>query len=72
MSIRSPKFTGKILIKKLLAHGFVIMRIRGSHYILKHDDGRQTVIPVHKGEIIGPGLLNKIQKDVEIDFFKKP
>ncbi|MGD0627063.1 MAG: hypothetical protein ABSB32_20440 [Thermodesulfobacteriota bacterium] len=25
---------------------------------MRHPDGRCTVIPVHSGEIIGPGLLN--------------
>lgn len=39
------------------------MRQRGSHVILKHDDGRLTVIPVHRGEEIGRGLLSKIIKD---------
>jgi len=67
MSSKSPKFTGRQLVKILLKHGFVIARTHGSHFILKHPDGRQTVIPVHRSEIIGPGLLNKIQKDVEID-----
>jgi predicted RNA binding protein YcfA (HicA-like mRNA interferase family) len=32
---------------------------------MRHPDGRCTVIPIHSGEIIGPGLLNKILKDIE-------
>jgi len=32
---------------------------------MRHPDGRCTVIPAHSGEIIGPGLLNKILKDIE-------
>lgn len=31
--------------------------------VLKHPDGRFTVVPVHAGEEIGSGLLNKIIKD---------
>jgi predicted RNA binding protein YcfA (HicA-like mRNA interferase family) len=33
---------------------------------LKHDDGRATVVPIHSGETIGPGLLSKILRDVEM------
>jgi predicted RNA binding protein YcfA (HicA-like mRNA interferase family) len=39
------------------------VRKRGSHVVLKHADGRLTVVPVHSGEEIGTGLLNKIIKD---------
>jgi predicted RNA binding protein YcfA (HicA-like mRNA interferase family) len=51
------------IIKALLKLGFKIVRKRGSHVVLKHPDGRLTVVPVHAGEEIGTGLLNKIIKD---------
>ncbi|MDX2110270.1 MAG: type II toxin-antitoxin system HicA family toxin [Verrucomicrobiota bacterium] len=54
-------------MKIVEAYGFSVSRIRGSHHFLKHPDGRATVIPVHRGELIGPGLLNKIAKDTEIE-----
>ena len=50
-----------------MRHGFEVSRIRGSHHFLKHSDGRATVVPVHRGESIGPGLLNKISKDTEVE-----
>ena len=34
--------------------------------MLQHPDGRRTVVPVHAGETIGPGLLNAILKDTEL------
>lgn len=43
------------------------MRIKGSHHFLRHADGRRTVIPVHRGEVIGAGLMLKILHDCEID-----
>ncbi|MCJ7719242.1 type II toxin-antitoxin system HicA family toxin [Candidatus Bathyarchaeota archaeon] len=46
--------------------GFRIARKRGSHVVMKHLDGRITVIPVHAGERIGTGLLLKIIKDVKL------
>jgi len=53
----------KKLIKALTKIGFKTIRTHGSHVILKHPDGRLTVVPVHAGEEIGSGLLNKIIKD---------
>ena len=67
MSTKYPKLTGKELIKILKKHGFEVSRIRGSHHFLKHSDGRATVVPVHRGESLGPGLLNKILKDTEVE-----
>jgi predicted RNA binding protein YcfA (HicA-like mRNA interferase family) len=47
--------------------GFEIARIKGSHHFLRHPDGRGTVVPVHAGETIGPGLLAAILRDCEIE-----
>jgi predicted RNA binding protein YcfA (HicA-like mRNA interferase family) len=55
--------SAKKIIKALSTLGFKIVRKRGSHVVLKHADGRLTVVPVHSGEEIGTGLLNKIIKD---------
>jgi predicted RNA binding protein YcfA (HicA-like mRNA interferase family) len=46
--------------------GFEIARVRGSHHILIHSDGRRTVVPVHSGETIGRGLLAQILRDCQI------
>jgi len=62
-----PSLTGKKLIKALNRMGFETIRIKGSHSYLKHTDGRCTVVPVHRGEIIGKGLFSKILRDCEID-----
>lgn len=43
--------------------GFVVHRIRGSHHLMKHPDGRTTTIPVHKNEDLPPGLLRKIVRE---------
>ena len=63
---RLPRLRGKELIRILEANGFSVLRVRGSHHSMRHPDGRYTVVPVHAGEIIGPGLLNKILKDAEL------
>jgi len=63
---KRPRLTGKQLIKALRKSGFQVIRTKGSHRFLRHSDGRGTVVPVHSGETIGPGLLNKILRDTEI------
>ncbi len=64
---RLPRVTGAHVIRSLRKVGFEVVRQRGSHVIMKHPDGRGTVVPIHSGETIGVGLLSKIQKDIEID-----
>ncbi len=61
-----PSITGLRLIKALKRHGFEEIRSKGSHRFLRHPDGRCTVVPVHKGESIGRGLLAQILRDCEI------
>ena len=61
-----PVCKGTRLIKALQKAGFEVIRIKGSHHFLKHPDTRSTVVPVHRGETIGPGLLNKILRDCEM------
>jgi predicted RNA binding protein YcfA (HicA-like mRNA interferase family) len=63
---KAQRVTGKKVIAALRRAGFEIIRIKGSHHFLQHSDGRRTVIPVHAGEIIGPGLLAKILRDCEM------
>ncbi len=63
---RLPRISGKKLIAALEKAEFIVVRIRGSHHFLKHSDGRATTVPVHRAEIIGPGLLAKILRDCEL------
>jgi predicted RNA binding protein YcfA (HicA-like mRNA interferase family) len=63
---RFPSVTGFQLIKTLRKLGFEVIRTKGSHHFLSHPDGRSTVIPVHRGETIGRGLLAQILRDCEL------
>jgi predicted RNA binding protein YcfA (HicA-like mRNA interferase family) len=61
-----PSVNGTRLIQALKRLGFQVVRIKGSHHFLAHPDGRCTVVPVHRGESIGRGLLAQILRDCEI------
>ncbi len=63
-----PVISGKEFLKFLQVIGFVVVRINGSHYRLKHPDGRITTIPVHKNQDLPKGLLRKIiREDLELE-----
>jgi predicted RNA binding protein YcfA (HicA-like mRNA interferase family) len=57
--------TGSQLVKALRKLGFAVVRTKGSHHFLQHPDGRCTVVPVHRGETIGRGLLAQVLRDCE-------
>jgi len=61
-----PSLSGERLIKALRKQGFALIRVRGSHHFLRHPDGRCTVVPVHRGETVGPGLLAQILRDCDL------
>ncbi len=63
---RSPRVTGPDLLAVLAKVGFAVIRVKGSHHFLRHPDGRTTVVPVHSGETIGPGLFHKILRDCQL------
>jgi predicted RNA binding protein YcfA (HicA-like mRNA interferase family) len=63
---RLPRISGSGVLSVLKKFGFDVLRTKGSHHFLRHPDGRTTVVPDHKGEVIGPGLLTKILNDCEL------
>lgn len=62
-----PSISGTKLIKALKKAGFEVVRVRGSHHFIQHADGRCTVVPVHRGESIGRGLLAQILRDCDMN-----
>lgn len=50
----------KDLLKALMKDGWEVIRIKGSHHVLKKCD-QIEVIPIH-GQDVPTGLLNKILK----------
>lgn len=46
--------------------GFQQVRQRGSHKQMRHDDGRCTTVPCHKGRDLSPIMLRQIAKDIDL------
>ncbi|WP_414526688.1 type II toxin-antitoxin system HicA family toxin [Nodularia chucula] len=61
-----PNPTGEELIAALQKIGFCVIRQKGSHVQMKHEDNRVVSIPVHAGKTIGKGLLLKILRDADL------
>ena len=61
-----PSITGSELIKALAKVGFAVARVKGSHHRIEHPDGRKTTVPVHGKDTLGPGILLKILRDVDL------
>lgn len=73
MSTKYPKVTGKKVLRVLKKLGIDIIRQKGSHVIVRNSCGKVSVVLIHAGKIIEPGLLRSILRDLEIgleDFLK--
>jgi predicted RNA binding protein YcfA (HicA-like mRNA interferase family) len=67
VSPKQPRVSGKDFLSAIAKIGFEVIRVKGSHHFIRHPDGRSTVVPVHRNETLGPGLLGKILRDCEIN-----
>ena len=65
-------FTAREVLAKLEKLGFEIKRQSGSHVVLRHPDGRQSYVAMHRGDI-PEGTFRKIlkQANITLEEFKK-
>ncbi|MCS6806990.1 MAG: type II toxin-antitoxin system HicA family toxin [Blastocatellia bacterium] len=70
---RLPALKPDEVIRKLQKVGFQIDHVTGSHYILRHPDGRRVVVPYHAGRDIKRGVLRAIirQSGLTVEEFLK-
>lgn len=60
-------YTPKEIIDFLLKNGFELIRVKGSHHILKNrQTGMRTVVPMHNKDL-KKGTLHGILKQAGID-----
>jgi predicted RNA binding protein YcfA (HicA-like mRNA interferase family) len=60
---QAPTVRGDQVVKAREKVGFQVVRIRGSHHVLRHSDGRGTTVPVHHGRDVAKGTLRNILAD---------
>lgn len=61
-----PVLKPQEVVRVLENLGFVEVRQKGSHKQFRHEDGRATTVPFHKGRDLSPRLLRQIASDVEL------
>ena len=61
-----PTLTEEELIVALEKIGFCVVRQKGSHVRMRHEDNRVVTIPVHARKAVGKGLLLKILRDADL------
>jgi predicted RNA binding protein YcfA (HicA-like mRNA interferase family) len=62
-----PAVPGARVIRALERAGFTVVRISGSHHVMRHPDGRTVVVPVHAGRAIAKGTLRNILAIIGMD-----
>ena len=63
MSPRLPRLTAKEVLRALEARGFQVVRQRGSHMILRDEQGHRVTLPIHPGKTLHPKIVAAIMAD---------
>lgn len=68
-----PPLKAKEVISALEKLGFQVDHVTGGHYILRHPDGRRTVVPYHGNRDVKQAVLRSIirQAGISPEEFKK-
>jgi predicted RNA binding protein YcfA (HicA-like mRNA interferase family) len=61
-----PVLKPQEVVRILEGLDFVEVRQKGSHKQFRHEDGRATTVPFHKGRDISPRLLRQIASDINL------
>ena len=70
MGSNIPTLKPQEVVRVLKNLSFVEVRQRGSHKQFRHDDGRATTVPFHKGQDISPRLLRQIASDIKMTVYE--
>lgn len=55
-----PAIPGAKVVRALERAGFTVVRVSGSHHVMRHPDGRAVPVPVHAGRDMPKGTLRNI------------
>jgi predicted RNA binding protein YcfA (HicA-like mRNA interferase family) len=62
-----PAIPGAKVVKALERAGFTVVRISGSHHVMRHPDGRTVVVPVHASRDMAKGTLRNFLAIIGMD-----
>ena len=54
------------LIREIVAVGWKLERVRGSHHVFKHPSRTGTIVVPHPKKELGRGLVAKIRKEADV------
>ena len=61
-----PVLPGLRVVRALEKASFEVVRIHGSHHVLRHPDGRGTSVPIHGEPGVRIGTLRGILRDCRL------
>ena len=61
-----PLIDAGTMEKLLLSLGFARTKQKGSHAFYRHEDGRTTTVPHHKGRVLPRPLIREILQEIKI------
>lgn len=61
---------GKEILKCLYQDGWELLRVKGSHYTLRHDEKGRVTVPVHGKKDIPVGTVKSIEKSTGVKLLK--
>jgi predicted RNA binding protein YcfA (HicA-like mRNA interferase family) len=67
MSSAIPSLPGIRVVRALERAGFKVTRVRGSHHMMRHSDGRSVSVPVHLGRDMPKGTLRNVLSIIGMD-----
>jgi len=62
-----PAVPGIKVVRALERAGFEVTRVSGSHYVMRHPDGRTVPVPVHPGRDMPKGTLRNVLAIIGMD-----
>ena len=59
------RLSGKEMLRFLEREGFALIRVRGSHHLLRRG-GTTTIVPIHGNRSLKTGTLRKILREIDM------
>ena len=65
-AVHDPYTVGQRVVRALENAGITVARIAGSHYVMRHPDGRGTTVPVRQARDVAKATLRGVLADAQL------